>query len=70
MNSSGNPTNGEPNNDSVTASRCIIKVHLRKLEQLFDSLDHSPFREKDLDRNAEEYIVDTIKELPKRPVKS
>jgi hypothetical protein len=39
-------------------------MHLRKLEQLFDSLDHSPFREKDLDRNAEEYIVDSIKELP------
>ena len=31
---------------------------------MFDSLDHSPFREKDLDRNAEEYIVDSIKELP------
>jgi hypothetical protein len=42
----------------------IIRMHLRKLEQLFDSLDHSPFREKDLDRNAEEYIVDSIKELP------
>jgi len=29
-------------------------------------LDHSLFREKDLDRNAEEYIVDSIKELPSR----
>jgi hypothetical protein len=42
----------------------IIRMHLRKVEQLFDSLDHSPFREKNLDRNAEEYIVESIKELP------
>jgi hypothetical protein len=41
-------------------------MHLRKLEQLFDSLDHSPFREKDLDRNAEEYIVDSLKEFPSK----
>ena len=59
-------TAGEPNNDSIAARRGIIKMHLRKLEQLFDSLDHSAFREKDLDRNAEEYIVDSIKELPSK----
>src|SRR5207247_4351621 len=53
-----------PDNESVAADRGIIKIHLRKLEQLFESLDHSLFREKDLDRNAEEYIVDSIKELP------
>src|SRR5688500_7956138 len=60
---SGGPTRDEPN-DSVAPSRSIIKMHLRKLEQLFDSLDHSPFREKDLDRDAEEYIVDSMKEFP------
>jgi hypothetical protein len=58
--------NSLPQNDAVVAHHGIIKIHLRKLEQLFDSLDHSPFREKDLDRNAEEYIVDSIKELPAR----
>jgi hypothetical protein len=63
---SDNPPRGQPNNDSVLAKRGIIRMHLRRLEQLFDSLDHSPFREKDLDRNAEEYIVDSIKELPAR----
>ena len=57
---------GDPSNYSVAASCGIIKMHLRKLEQLFDSLDHSPFREKDLDRNAEEYIVESIKELPSK----
>lgn len=58
--------NSLPDNASVVADRGIIKIRLRKLEQLFDSLDHSPFREKDLDRNAEEYIVDSIKEFPAR----
>lgn len=55
-----------PASESAAAHRDIIKIHLRKLDQLFDSLDHSPFREKDLDRNAEEYIVDSIKEFPAR----
>lgn len=41
-------------------------MHLRDMSQLFDSLDHSPFREKDLARNADEYIVDSLKELPSR----
>jgi hypothetical protein len=62
----GGSTRGEGNNDSVQANRGSIKMHLRKVEQLFDSLDHSPFREKDLDRNAEEYIVESIKELPSK----
>ena len=57
-----NPSSG----DAVAAGGGIIEMHLRELSQLFDSLDHSPFREKDLDRNAEEYIVDSIKELPSR----
>jgi probable phosphoglycerate mutase len=59
----GNPL---PDSESTAADRGIIKIHVRKLDQLFDSLDHSPFREKDLDRNAEEYIVDSMKEFPAR----
>src|SRR4051812_17252420 len=46
------------------ASLAIIDLHLRELNQLFDSLDNSPFREKDLDRNAEEYIVESLKDFP------
>ena len=48
------------------SSRCqgaVIRMHLRELTQLFDSLDHSPFREKDLDPNAEAYIVDSFEEF-------
>lgn len=44
----------------------VIEVRLRDLSQLFDSMDPSPFQERDLSRNAEEYIVDSIKELPSR----
>ena len=41
----------------------VIEVRLRELSQLFDSLDPSPFVEKDLDPKAEEYIVDSVREL-------
>ncbi len=56
----------EQGSDQAVAGCRIIEMHLREMSQLFDSLDHSPFREKDLDRNAEEYIVDSLKELPSR----
>lgn len=47
----------------MTSTCSIIEVHLRELSQLFDALDPSPFREKDLDGSAEEYIVESVKEL-------
>jgi hypothetical protein len=49
--------------DRRPPDHAVIEVHLRELNQLFDSLDPSPFHEKDLDRKAEEYIVDSAKEL-------
>ena len=42
----------------------VIEVRLRELSQLFDSLDPSPFVEKDLDPKAEEYIVDSARDIP------
>src|SRR5436190_17821290 len=41
-----------------------IEVRVEKLAQLFHSLDPYPFRERDLDRDAEEFIVDWARELP------
>lgn len=52
--------------DPVAPDSALIKVYVRELSQLFDSMDPSPFREKDLDRNAHEYIVETAKELSTR----
>ncbi|MCU0877908.1 MAG: hypothetical protein MUF06_09005 [Pirellulaceae bacterium] len=44
----------------------VIALSLGHLGQLFEALDPSPFRERDLDRNAEEFIVESAKELPPR----
>ncbi len=41
-----------------------IEISLSRLQQLFNSLDPSPFHERDLDRNAEEYILGSAEELP------
>jgi hypothetical protein len=50
----------------MTPNCGIIEVHLRELNQLYDALDPSPFREKDLNSDAEEYIVESAKELNSR----
>ena len=41
-----------------------IELWLATPQQLFNTLDPSPFHEKDLDRDAEEYIVGTADEFP------
>ena len=43
----------------------VIEVHVGELKQLFNSIDPSPFRNKDLDREAEEFIVGWAKDLPR-----
>ena len=42
----------------------VIEIRIRDLAQLFDSLDPSPFHERDLDQHAEEYIVSWAREFP------
>jgi hypothetical protein len=41
-----------------------IEIRIEKVSQLFHSLDPFPFREKDLDKEAEEFIVSWARELP------
>jgi len=41
-----------------------VKVRLRELSQLFNSMDPSPFIDRDLDAAAEEFIVGWARELP------
>lgn len=41
-----------------------IEVNLRDVRQLFNTMDPSPFREKDLARDAEEFIVSWAHEFP------
>src|SRR5690349_3507922 len=60
-----------PSDDTHSAGdplppRCeVIRVHVGELSQLFNSIDPSPFRSKDLDPKAEEFIVGWAKEIPR-----
>jgi hypothetical protein len=42
----------------------LIEVNVRDVAQLFNSMDPSPFHDKDLDREADEYIVSWAREFP------
>lgn len=54
----------EAPNGGPTADGGRIEVRLENLSQLFDTLDPFPFPERDLDRDAEEFIVGWARELP------
>jgi hypothetical protein len=41
----------------------LIEISLNRVQQLFNSLDPSPFHEKDLDADAETYIVGAAREF-------
>lgn len=42
----------------------LIEIRLNSIQQFFNSLDPSPFHEKDLDREAEAYIDESAREFP------
>jgi len=49
--------------DGVPAGCAWIEVHVGELTQMFNSLDPTPFRERDLDPKAEEFIAGWASEL-------
>ena len=51
--------------DPIPAKCRLIEVRVADLKQLFNEMDPSPFREKDLDPEAEEFIVGWARELPR-----
>src|SRR5262249_57862421 len=51
--------------DEIPKGTEVIEVHVSELSQIFNSLDPAPFHEKDLDLDAEEFIVGWAKELPR-----
>ena len=53
-------------NDSIPATATKIEISLSRLPQLFNSLDPSPFLERDLDHDAEDYIVGSAEEAPRQ----
>lgn len=50
----------------MTTAKHRIELRLRDLTQLFNVMDPSPFIERDLDHDAEEFIVSWARELPGR----
>jgi hypothetical protein len=42
----------------------VIEIQIEEISQLFNTLDPFPFREKDLNKDAEEFIVGWARELP------
>jgi hypothetical protein len=49
-----------------TPPSATIMLRLRELAQLFNSMDPSPFLDRDLDSDAEEFITSWARELPAR----
>ncbi len=50
----------------VSSKRDRIEISLASLEELFHPLDPSPFRRKDLDPDAEAFLLGWVQELPGR----
>ncbi len=50
--------------DEIPQGTDVIDLHVSELTQIYNSLDPSPFHEKDLDDDADEFIVGWAKELP------
>lgn len=50
--------------DALPPRCAVIEVHVSELKRLFNAIDPSPFRERDLDPKAEEFIVGWAKDLP------
>lgn len=50
----------------VEEGRFCIDISLKSSRQLFDGRDPAPFRERDLDEHAVEYLVGAVRELPRR----
>lgn len=60
------PAPGQKRGVTTSHHHARISLKLRDLAQLFNSMDPSPFHERDLDHDAEEFIVTWARELPKR----
>jgi hypothetical protein len=52
--------------DQVTADCGVIEMHIQDLSHFFDAMDPSPSFGKDLSPIAEQYILDSVKELSMR----
>lgn len=51
--------------DGIPSNFEVIQIRVAELRQLFNAIDPSPFREKDLDASAAEFIVSWARDVPK-----
>jgi hypothetical protein len=49
---------------TLSLSAAVIEIRVAEPRQLFNAIDPSPFRQRDLDPRAEEFIVDWASDLP------
>jgi len=64
-NARGRRERTEPSGGDPIPQECRrIEVRVTELRQLFNAIDPSPFRERDLDPRAEAFIIDWAKDLP------
>jgi hypothetical protein len=59
-----NIMSGESNFSTTEGRGNHIEIKIKKINQLFNSFDPSPFLDKDLDDDAFEYIVSSVSEQP------
>ncbi len=65
-NRKANPVMAAPDHRDSPSAEAKIEINLSRLAQLFNSLDPSPFHERDLDQDAEEYIIGSAEEIPRQ----
>ncbi|MCC6870023.1 MAG: hypothetical protein IT522_14490 [Burkholderiales bacterium] len=51
---------------AAPVAESVLELQVGQLRQLFNAMDPAPFRERDLDPNAEAYIVDWAHEVDRR----
>jgi hypothetical protein len=49
----------------MSTAPSVIEIQVESISQLFNTFDPTPFRDRDLDREAEEHIVTWARELPR-----
>ena len=50
--------------DPIPPGAKVIEIHIARADQLFNTIDPSPFHERDLSREADEFIVGWARDLP------
>jgi hypothetical protein len=57
---------GRPASAETTPHYDVIELRIGELRQLFNAIDPSPFRERDLDQDAEAFVVGWARDMPRK----